>query len=76
MSVPSPCVNVCRMDAATGWCEGCARTIQEIAAWGSLPDDTKLRVWRALPGRRAQLAARVVAERGPAGGPPPAGTDR
>ncbi|MDH5338586.1 MAG: DUF1289 domain-containing protein, partial [Rubrivivax sp.] len=37
--VPSPCINVCQMDEATGWCRGCLRTIDEIALWGSLPDD-------------------------------------
>ena len=29
--MPSPCINVCRMDAATGWCAGCLRTIDEMA---------------------------------------------
>ena len=33
---PSPCINVCRMDAASGLCEGCARTLAEIAGWLSL----------------------------------------
>ena len=32
--VPSPCISVCRMDAVTGWCEGCFRTLDEIAGWG------------------------------------------
>jgi predicted Fe-S protein YdhL (DUF1289 family) len=57
MAVPSPCINVCRMHAATGWCEGCARTIQEIAAWGQLDDATKLRIWKLLPERHAQRTA-------------------
>ena len=26
--VPSPCTDVCRMDEASGWCEGCARTLR------------------------------------------------
>jgi hypothetical protein len=51
MSVPSPCIDVCRMDVATGWCEGCRRTLDEIAAWGQLDDAAKLAVWRALPAR-------------------------
>lgn len=56
--VPSPCVDVCRMDPATGWCLGCARTIDEIAAWASLDNDGKRRVWKLLPARRAVLAGR------------------
>jgi len=55
MSVPSPCSNVCRMHASTGWCEGCGRTLDEIAAWSRLPDDAKRRVWALLPARRAEL---------------------
>jgi uncharacterized protein len=49
---PSPCINICRMDAATGWCEGCQRTLQEIAAWGGLNEADKRAVWQALPARR------------------------
>ena len=49
----SPCVNICRMDAATGWCEGCRRTIDEIAAWSRLSADAREAVWRELPGRTA-----------------------
>ena len=51
--VASPCINVCRMDAASGLCEGCLRTIDEIAAWGSMDDDAKRRVWQRLEQRRA-----------------------
>lgn len=56
-TVPSPCVDVCRMNAATGLCDGCLRTIDEIAAWGSLPDAAKRAVWKQLHLRRAALAA-------------------
>ena len=52
MTVPSPCNQVCTIDAATGWCDGCKRTIDEIAAWGALDDDAKRAVWAALPTRR------------------------
>jgi predicted Fe-S protein YdhL (DUF1289 family) len=30
---PSPCIGVCRIDQATGWCQGCLRTLDEIADW-------------------------------------------
>ena len=53
--VPSPCVNVCRIDDATGWCEGCQRTIDEVAAWLLLDDDAKRGVWRELRERRKRL---------------------
>jgi len=31
--VASPCINVCRMSQETALCEGCLRTLDEIAAW-------------------------------------------
>jgi predicted Fe-S protein YdhL (DUF1289 family) len=55
--VPSPCINVCRMDASTGWCEGCLRTIDEIAGWSICDDQEKRAVWDALEARRARLIA-------------------
>ena len=55
-AVPSPCTDVCRIDAASGWCEGCLRTLDEIAAWGTLGDGAKQAVWKQLPLRRQALA--------------------
>ncbi|KGW66593.1 DUF1289 domain-containing protein [Burkholderia pseudomallei] len=51
--VPSPCTNVCRIDARTGWCEGCRRTRDEIAAWRKLDDDAKRTVLARIATRRA-----------------------
>lgn len=55
--VPSPCVDVCRMNAASGLCEGCWRTIDEIASWSKLDDEGKRAVWRLIALRRAQQEA-------------------
>jgi hypothetical protein len=52
--VPSPCVSVCRMDAATELCEGCLRTLDEIAAWSRMSDEEKRVVW-ALIAKRITL---------------------
>jgi predicted Fe-S protein YdhL (DUF1289 family) len=54
-NVPSPCISICRMDAATGLCEGCFRTIDEIRVWGMLQDDRKREVWRLIEERIAPL---------------------
>ena len=54
--VASPCISVCRLDADTGFCVGCLRTIDEIAAWGALDDDARRDVLAAVARRRAQLA--------------------
>ncbi|NIE66746.1 DUF1289 domain-containing protein [Burkholderia sp. Ax-1719] len=54
MTTPSPCINVCRMHEASGLCEGCLRTIDEIASWSTLDDDAKRAVWDAIEVRHAQ----------------------
>lgn len=51
--VPSPCISVCRMHPATGWCLGCFRTIDEIMRWGRLPDADKRKVWQLVLERAA-----------------------
>jgi uncharacterized protein len=51
------------MDAASGLCEGCLRTLDEIATWGTMNDDDKRIVWQRLEQRRAawpQLGASEV----------------
>ena len=63
MPVPSPCVQICTMDETSGLCRGCARTLAEIAAWGTLDDDAR----RAVLVRVAQRRA-AQAEGGSAGG--------
>ncbi|MBL8328597.1 MAG: DUF1289 domain-containing protein [Rubrivivax sp.] len=45
------------MNATTGWCEGCARSLDEIAGWSRMTDADKRQVWLALPQRRLQLQA-------------------
>jgi uncharacterized protein len=61
--VPSPCTSVCRIDAASGWCEGCLRTLDEVAAWSVLDDAAKRAVWLEL-GRRRVLWRRQRSEPG------------
>ncbi len=53
MSVPSPCIDVCCMDAKSGLCEGCLRTADEIAGWAAAPDAQKLLILAAIAQRRA-----------------------
>ena len=50
--VPSPCVSVCRMNPGSGLCDGCLRTLDEIATWGSLDDGARRAVWQRI-GQRA-----------------------
>jgi len=55
-SVPSPCINVCRIDEATRLCIGCLRTLDEIAAWSVLNDSERRDVWAHLAERAARVA--------------------
>ena len=57
--ITSPCINICKMDASSGLCQGCFRTIDEITVWSRLDD----------AGRQHILAdvARRRGETGPAG---------
>jgi predicted Fe-S protein YdhL (DUF1289 family) len=55
--VPSPCIDVCRMNPDTGWCDGCLRTIDEIAGWSSFDDAQKRAIWVSIEVRHAQLMA-------------------
>jgi hypothetical protein len=41
------------MDAQTGFCEGCLRTLDEIALWSQLDDDIRREVWQLIELRRA-----------------------
>ena len=52
--VPSPCISICRMNATTGWCEGCFRTLDEIVAWGRASDADKLSIWQHIEARQPQ----------------------
>lgn len=53
MTVPSPCVSICALDPDTGFCQGCGRTLDEIAAWARLSDVDKRRVLARIRERRA-----------------------
>ena len=55
-SIGSPCVNVCTLDDATGWCRGCGRTIGEISNWSAKPPAERRAIRATLPVRMAALA--------------------
>jgi uncharacterized protein len=57
-TVPSPCVNVCRMSATSGLCEGCWRTVDEIRAWSRSDDDAKLAIWSRVEARQTEAGLR------------------
>lgn len=50
----SPCIAVCVLDPASGYCRGCFRTVDEISRWLLLAREEKRRILAALPGRQAK----------------------
>lgn len=51
--VPSPCSSVCCISPDTGRCQGCLRSIDEIATWSGLATPAKRQVWHAIAQRAA-----------------------
>ncbi len=47
----SPCTSLCVLDPATGWCEGCRRTLDEIGRWSAM---TAAEKWAVLQEIRAR----------------------
>ena len=54
--LPSPCISHCVMDQASGLCEGCQRTIDEIVAWGGASEAQRRSIWHAIVLRRRDAA--------------------
>ena len=51
--IESPCVNICTLDARSGLCLGCGRTIDEIARWSGMNPAERSRIMAELPARMA-----------------------
>ena len=49
-AVPSPCIQVCQLNA-DGLCIGCRRRMDEIVAWPRMDREQKLAVLKELPHR-------------------------
>jgi predicted Fe-S protein YdhL (DUF1289 family) len=57
--IETPCLKICTLDARSGLCLGCGRTIDEIAGWAAMSAAERRRVMAELP---ARLAAHKPAE--------------
>jgi predicted Fe-S protein YdhL (DUF1289 family) len=49
--IESPCVKICTLDARSGLCLGCGRTVEEIACWTAMSAAKRARVMREAPAR-------------------------
>ena len=56
--ITTPCIKVCAVSGQTGLCIGCGRTLAEIAGWGGMSEEERLRIMAELPIRLAPQPAR------------------
>jgi uncharacterized protein len=49
--ISTPCLRVCLIDPATGLCEGCGRTRDEVAQWTRYSEEERLRIMAELDAR-------------------------
>ncbi len=49
--IESPCILVCSIDQASGYCFGCGRTREEIAGWTGMSPRERRAVMDLLPAR-------------------------
>lgn len=54
LPAPSPCIGLCVVDRATGYCMGCYRTSQEITQWAASTPRERLEILAALKTRRGE----------------------
>lgn len=48
----TPCIHVCVIEAESGLCEGCGRSLDEIARWSQFTVEERAAIMRDLPERR------------------------
>lgn len=60
-SIKTPCVQVCSIDAESGLCLGCLRSLPEIAGWTRLTDAQREQIMAELAGRQALIAPAKLA---------------
>lgn len=53
--IPSPCISVCRINAESGLCDGCFRTLGEISGWARLESSSKRSLWSLIEQRVAAV---------------------
>jgi predicted Fe-S protein YdhL (DUF1289 family) len=50
-AISSPCIKICVIDPVNKLCQGCGRTLQEIAQWSRLSEAERLAIMATLAER-------------------------
>jgi predicted Fe-S protein YdhL (DUF1289 family) len=53
--IQSPCIGICAITEVSGLCEGCYRTIEEIAQWWDMTNAQRSDVMTKLSAREQAL---------------------
>ncbi|WP_165778838.1 DUF1289 domain-containing protein [Leptospira perolatii] len=61
--VRSPCTKLCRLDPESGFCEGCYRTLQEIAMWTAFSEEERKRIRAELIVRKEKISGTISSEK-------------
>jgi predicted Fe-S protein YdhL (DUF1289 family) len=56
--VISPCIRLCVINAPSGLCAGCGRTLAEIGGWVDYSESERRAIIATLPARLARIKAR------------------
>lgn len=49
--IESPCIKICAIDPVSNLCNGCGRTLDEIARWYGMSSEERRRIMADLPAR-------------------------
>ncbi len=60
--IASPCINICRMEPASGLCAGCFRTLDEIARWSRIDDTARAAILADVARRRTAAPETIPAD--------------
>jgi len=59
--IASPCTSVCVIDAPSGLCAGCYRTLHEIAGWIDFSPGERLAIIGELSSRKKEYGPAIAA---------------
>jgi uncharacterized protein len=59
MTIETPCIKICVIDPASGFCIGCGRTGGEIGAWMGMAAGQRREIMTTLPERMKTMTSRA-----------------
>ena len=62
-AIETPCEQICIVDAPSGLCRGCGRSLDEIGRWTAYSDGERGRIMDELPRRLEAMNARTAPAR-------------